>query len=350
MIYHIGGVNIYMERFVRFLRQNKAQLEGKHYYVFYGNKRRENLDIDDCKYVTNLWALLKFFLFSKREDRFVLHSYMYPWLYLSCFLTPWNLKKILWIIWGGDLYFYKEEKNFKYKCYEFLRRHTINRFRYVMGVEGDFILAQKYYKIRGQHLNGIYPLEFINNSIDESVLKSGDTINILVGNSADPSNNHMESLLLLKRFASENIHIYVPLSYNGTPDYIQQVDDMGREIFGDKYTTIKHFMNASEYNKFLSDIDIFICSHNRQQALGNIFALLKMGKKIFLKRGISTDSLLKSYDLKFFYTQDITDLKLDDLLFFDEEDKQRNQKIVTNLYSSAHLVSVWNLVFKKILQ
>lgn len=350
MIYHIGGVNIYMERFVRFLRQNKAQLEGKHYYVFYGNKRRENLDIDDCKYVTNLWALLKFFLFSKREDRFILHSYMYPWLYLSCFLTPWNSKKILWIIWGGDLYFYKEEKNFKYKCYEFLRRHTISRFRYVMGVEGDFILAQQYYRVRGEHLNGIYPLEFINASVDESVLEVGSTINILVGNSADPSNNHIESLLLLKRFASENIHIYLPLSYNGTPDYIRHVDNVGQEIFGDKYSAIKYFMNASEYNKFLSDMDIFICNHNRQQALGNIFALLKMGKKIFLKKGISTDSLLKSHDLKFFYTQDITDLKFDDFLFFDEKDKQMNQKIVTNLYSSTHLVVVWNLVFRKILQ
>lgn len=132
---------------------------------------------------------MKLFLFSKQEDRFVLHSYMYPWLYLSCFLTPWNSKKILWVIWGGDLYFYNEEKNFKYKCYEFLRRHTINRFRYVMGVEGDFILAQKYYKIRGQHLNGLYPMEFINTSTNESVLKAGDTINILVGNSADPLNN-----------------------------------------------------------------------------------------------------------------------------------------------------------------
>ena len=346
MIYHIGEVNIYMERFVRFMRQNKTRLEGEHYYVFYGNKTPK--DLDHCKYVKNLWALLKLFLFSKQEDRFVLHSYMYPWLYLSCFLTPWNSKKILWVIWGGDLYFYNEEKNFKYKCYEFLRRHTINRFRYVMGVEGDFILAQKYYKIRGQHLNGLYPMEFINTSTNESVLKAGDTINILVGNSADPSNNHIEIFYLLEKFKNDNIKLYVPLSYGGTPDYINEVDRIGTELFGEKYISMKEFMEINRYNEFLSTVHVLVCNHERQQALGNIFALLYLGKKVYIKERITTVDFFNSYGLKFSFVHDIDKFSLEEFIYLSLEDKRKNYEILRYIYSSDHLISVWSNIFQQI--
>ena len=38
-------------------------------------------------------------------------------------------------------------------------------------------------------------------------------INILIGNSATETNNHIEVLDLLSKFKNEDIKIYVPLSY-----------------------------------------------------------------------------------------------------------------------------------------
>jgi dTDP-N-acetylfucosamine:lipid II N-acetylfucosaminyltransferase len=39
------------------------------------------------------------------------------------FLQPWLLKKSNWIIWGGDLYWYRyRKKEFKYSLYEVIRR------------------------------------------------------------------------------------------------------------------------------------------------------------------------------------------------------------------------------------
>ena len=68
-----------------------------------------------------------------------------------------------------------------------------------------------------------------------------DGLNILLGNSADPSNNHKEVLDKLRSYATENIRIYCPLSY-GDRKYAQIVSDYGRLMFGEKFLALRDFM------------------------------------------------------------------------------------------------------------
>lgn len=346
MIYHILTASGYMDRYIQFMRQNRSQIIEEHCFAFFTQASYQGFNTSDCKNIKGFWRMLKLFLFSGKKDRFILHSYMHPWLYLVCFLVFWKLKKFTWSIWGGDLYFYNEPKSLKYKLYEYLRRHTIKNFGYVLGVKGDYDLAKKYYKIKGQYLEGIYPLQFKEN-IGNDVAECRDVINILVGNSADPSNNHMEILRLLRRFKNDNVRLYLPLSYGGTPEYIYQVDQVGAELFGDKYVSMKEFMDIKQYNEFLSMMNVFVCNHERQQALGNIFALLYLGKKVYIRNGITTVDLFNDYGLKFFFIHDIAEMTLNDFSYFNSEDKRINHEILKNIYSSSHLISVWNNVFQK---
>lgn len=347
MIYHIVSSSLYIDRFIRFIRKNQEQITGKHCFVFSTPKTYEHYNDADCKYAQGLLSLLKIFLLAGKGDRFILHSYMHPWVYLVCFLTFWNLKKITWVIWGGDLYFYREKKTVKYKCYEFLRKHTIKYFGYISGVEGDYALAKKYYHVKGRLLQCIYPLDMdLTLSIPVKDKMPEEPINILIGNSADMSNNHEEALEILKNFKECNIKLYVPLSYGGNHSYIESVKQQGERLFGEKFVAITNYLTHEEYNEFLAQMDIMVCNHDRQQALGNLYALINLGKKVFIREDITTADLFNKYGIKFFITQNIVDMSIEELMEYSQDDRLKNKNILSHLYSERNMVLVWNNLFE----
>jgi len=53
------------------------------------------------------------------------------------------------------------------------------------------------------------------------------------------------------------------------------------------------FLEREKYFQLLSNIDIVVFAHNRQQAVGNIVPLLYAGKKIYIRSDISTWPCIK---------------------------------------------------------
>lgn len=344
MIYHLLSSNVYMDRFIDFMEFNKSKFDNRHCYVFTTNEIYKKFNEKSCTNCYKLIDIIKLFVFSKKNDRFILHSYSHPWLYLVSFITFWNLKKIVWVIWGGDLYFYNEKKSIKYKIYEFLRRNTIRKFGYILALKGDYELAKKYYKIRGKYLFAPYPLDIYE--IKPS--KTNSTINILLGNSADPSNEHLELLRMLFKYKNEDIKIYVPLSYGGTLEYKNEVERRGIELYENKIYFIKDYMSINEYINFLSKINVLVCYHNRQQALGNIYTMLRMGKKVYIRDGITTCELLKTQGLYFFTTQTIVNTSFEEFIHLNDFCSTVNSKKVKKLYSNKILSEKWLDVYNAI--
>src|SRR5690606_3405679 len=103
--------------------------------------------------------------------------------------------------------------------------------------------------------------------------KTDSTVNILVGNSADPSNNHLEILDKLLPYKDADIQIYTPLSY-GDQDHAKLVSEYGKKLFSEKFSPVTDFMKEENYLNFLCSIDIAIFNHKRQQGMGNITTLL----------------------------------------------------------------------------
>jgi len=345
VIYHFLPGEIYTAQFINFMRINKSCLINEHLFLLLYNNHTEMsfFDARDCKYTLSFFDILKKIFLLKKNDRIILHSYSHPYLYLALVLCWWNLHKTTWHIWGGDLYWHNELKTGKYKIYELFRRFTIKRFGYVSSDRFEYTLTKQYYATSAKNIFAYYPRFFFD--VVQNVRH--DYISIIIGNSRDPSNEHIEALKLISKYKNENIKIYVILSYGDCPaGYVDNINRIGKAYFGDKYIPITEMMDLKTYQQFLSNVDIMVCNHRRQQAWGNLLAMLKYGKKVFIRSGISTEEDFNGYGLRFFLTDNIEKMSFIDFQAFSEEDKYMNKTIITRMFSDNVVLSVWNNLFK----
>jgi hypothetical protein len=133
--------------------------------------------------------------------------------------------------------------------------------------------------------------------------------NILVGNSATPSNNHLEIFDCLARLDLSGRRIIVPLSY-GDLAYRDAIVSRGCELFGSAFTPLIDFLPQHEYAAITASCNIVVMNHKRQQALGNIGAGLYQGAHVFLDEACPTVDFLRSRGA-FLYTTN--QLKLEGL-------------------------------------
>lgn len=312
--------------------------------------KKKMIDLKNVIYIKILNDLIVLLKKMWKSEEIIIHGlFNNKLLFLLCF-QPWLLNKCNWVIWGGDLYFYKyRSRKFKTNLKEMMRRFVIRNFGHIVSlVKGDYELAKKWYKVKGEYHHGIYinPINLVFlNDIDIGQKEKNSPINIQIGNSAGPSNNHFEVLDHLSRFKQENICIYVPLSY-GDQAYAKKVADYGKGIFGDKFKAMLTFLSPKDYTKYLGSIDIAIFNHDRQQALGNIFALLYLGKKVYIRNNITSwDYIKNQLELDIFDIEDISTKSLTEIKT--EINHEKNKENVTKLFSDDYIKTVWEEVFAK---
>jgi hypothetical protein len=251
------------------------------------------------------------FYFEKAEQ-ILLHG-LFEKYYIN-YLYNHNkfLNKCIWAMWGGDLYDYQKRglisRNF---LTLFKKKYIIKRLGgFATYIKGDYDLVEKWHGTHGKyHECFMYPSNLYKDyTIKE---KKHRTINIQIGNSADMTNNHIEVFEKLEKFKNDNIKIIVPLSY-GNKEYADRVISEGRKIFGNKFEPLTDFMPFDQYLDLLSEIDIAIFNHNRQQAMGNIITLLGLGKKVYIKREITPWKTFENIGVKVYDINNITIDKIDD--------------------------------------
>jgi len=107
--------------------------------------------------------------------------------------------------------------------------------------------------------------------------------NILIGNSANYENNHLEVFDLLQRLNIQDRKILAPLSY-GNDVYRDAVMSEGIRLYGDNFLPFVDFMLIDEYVQYLLSCSVVIMNHIRQQAGGSIIIMLYLGATVFLKQ------------------------------------------------------------------
>ncbi|MCH2556034.1 MAG: TDP-N-acetylfucosamine:lipid II N-acetylfucosaminyltransferase [Alcanivorax sp.] len=106
--------------------------------------------------------------------------------------------------------------------------------------------------------------------------------NILIGNSATPTNNHSDVFELMNAHLDDkNVEIIVPLSY-GDERYREIIVEEGRRYFGKKFKPLIDFLEFSDYIDIISTCSVVVMNHKRQQAGANIASALYMGARVFL--------------------------------------------------------------------
>lgn len=228
--------------------------------------------------------LRKLVVLGNQAERIIIHGMFDPRVFVALFLQPWLLRKCYWMIWGGDLYTtLTDAPTPKLRLREMFKRPLIKRMGYLVTyVRGDIALARSLYKARGKQVECLmYP----SNIVDPQTLPAatpGPVMTIMVGNSADDSNNHADIFEKLRQLDDGQFEIVSPLSY-GDAQYREQVLARGRALFGARFKPVLQMMPYAEYLKLLAQVDIAVFAHERQQAMGVTISLLGMGKRVFIR-------------------------------------------------------------------
>lgn len=172
--------------------------------------------------------------------------------------------------------------------------------------------------------------------------------NILVGNSATPTCNHLEVFEFLKTQNLSGKKIICPLSY-GDFEYANILRKKGRAYFGDDFLSVDEYMPYENYLSIISSCSNVIMNHHRQQGVGNILVMLYMGAKIFLNNINPLYVFYKEKGMIIFTTDELwNDSSLLDL-HLSEEDIEKNRQILKLTFGEKLILNKTEDLIKKVI-
>lgn len=338
--------------------RNFSELEHR-YYLYTLNKEMEDKVEKVDNHYNIIWAtkqttiqqgisLIKEII---KSDVIIFHSLFLPtWmLFLTDILGVVNRKKYNWVVWGGDIYnelwrFRSNPMKPKIFIRELARKWFIACIPEILSLYGDYKYIKQNYYTRGNQFWAQYQLPMI----DKSLLgkkKQNEGVNILIGNNASPTNNHIEAMKRIKKYVGENDKIYIILSYPKISiKYKKELLRTGKKLFGKNFLPIEDFIPYNEYINFLNDIDIAVMNQNRQQGGSNIVNLIYMGKKVYLNTENTYYGDLKRMKVNIYSMKEIDNTfseKLSDNL------RIKNEIIMGNFMSDNEYRKRWHKVYYK---
>ncbi len=128
-----------------------------------------------------------------------------------------------------------------------------------------------------------------------------DASSILIGNSNTAESNHLDVFETLNCcLDSTTPNVYVPLSYGGDLHYKTKVMEYGTKKLGLFFKPLLNFMDRETYISILTSCSTGIFYHYRQQAMGNIIAMLFMGCRIYLSKKNPAFTFFERNNIKVF--------------------------------------------------
>lgn len=297
-------------------------------------------DISDCDYI--VWHCLTL------SPKFV--------LFFSVF--PYFLKKMIWVMWGIDLYeFNRPICSLKDRLLNHLNWRLRRAIRYVAAIFPTDIPAYK--KIFQKKENTLvfyapYPMRkkvfFDLENLNPNVRRANGEIWIQIGNNANSFNRHLDILETIKKFADQKVRIFIPMSYgndwhNKIPNYVDIVQAKAIEYFGEeRVTVLKKLMPLDEYSKFLDQMDIIIIATDRQNALGNIEKNMFSGGKVYLSEKNPLYAYFNEQGIQVGKYEDIDNENFDEFSKF--QDNRKIRRWMINAGYPENNIIYWNNLFK----
>lgn len=298
---------------------------------------------------------------SRSSEKIIIHGLFSRSLlmFLNLYLLFGSKKKkakLYWRIWGADLYnqflippkkrFCILRKAYRSLIFSMKKRIIMNLDGIISPVQGDYDFAVSKYKTNAKlFMMGAYG--YTDRTIFDQALTNSEgysTPSILLGNSASVTNEHFEALDILEELKKiSNIRVFCPLSY-GDKDYAERVIEYGKARLGESFEPVLDFMKKEEYIKFLASVDIAIMNHRRQQGLGNISILLRLGKKVYLRRETSTFRHFTDLGIKVFDIEDIIKNPEQTFVWSDVLAKH-NREILFDYFGKERTIHAWRTIF-----
>lgn len=359
-------------KIINFIKNNAI---GDHFfYVFCLGSLPIKMNIKNVKYIclnrNNLHhffsaASMVFVFFSLiiKNKKIIFHGLFLPKIFflLMLFIPKTRKSYWNWIVFGGDMY---DRRNYMAaiplceKMFLKLKTSQVRQFGYITTLtKGDYELAKKYYGVCGHNYVVIYghPKRILSTLLQDLPEKNNLVINesntdriikILIGNSATRDNHHEEIIKILSKYSNEKLEIYIPLSY-GDPSYALEIENLGKETFGQKFFAVKNFLEYQDYISFLRSIDVAIFNNDRQQALGNINVLNGLGKKVYIREDTTMwEHFRDCVKVKLNSARSIEMLQFKDFVYYDDKERAHNiESTVAFFKNEENSIEVWNNIF-----
>lgn len=253
--------------------------------------------------------------------------------------------KLLWMIWGGDLYTWKSKNQTFLAALSNWNQKFLREKMYgaIISFSPDERICNKEFVKINRMFYAHYPIGYTTQQLEKNRAEKTDKkIHILVGNSANRVLNHKSVLDSLKSIKNEEIQIHLPLNY-GDIRYADEIEEYAKDLFGKKAICYREKMDIEDYIRLLWHIDIGIFDTERQIALGNIIMLCYMGKKIFLK----TDSVLYEYfiyhGIKVGKTEEISAIEFAEMQKVYYKEKER--ELALEYLETERIKKQWDRIF-----
>ena len=346
----------------RLISSFEEALPQKNLFVCFTNKPLKYVEERDNVLIYNKTVQFDTNIFANVNHVLIHYLSLKKILFIEKFIK--KKVKCSWFIWGTDIYnkllaprgcpvYY--EKTYlsktmklllllgKLHIYDYRSRRILNFIKnHIDSVVSccDYPLLKKYLdKNNKSELIPdffYYPIEQILDSRLLNEYAAGN--NILLGNSASITNNHLYAFSYLSGVDIGDRRIIAPLNYTINTKYVNKVVSEGNMIFGKEgFYPLREFLPLQEYNKLMLSAEICIYSNWRQEAMGNITIALYLGAKVFMSNKSPLYKWFKDVGAIIFELETITN---DSLLALSLEDKKFNRNLILSLFSKKKQIKL----------
>lgn len=179
-----------------------------------------------------------------------------------------------------------------------------------------------------------YSLSEVLGELEDKPFFDGN--NILIGNSASLSNNHLYTLEKIRQIELPvNSKLVLPLSYGGTKEYAQTVIDEYTKVYPDRLEVLVDYMPLHDYNKIFLSLKAIILSAWRQESQGTAIMAFYLGIKVFMSERSPLYKWFKDCGFIVYTIENLNNDSFERPL--SEDEKNRNRQIVLRRYNSERI-------------